>query len=62
MNEKEKLKNLIVELYTMISDGGILDTQSGSMEIVGALELSQDSVDLVKKLYERDKKEGQQSN
>ena len=57
MNEKEKLKNLIVELYTMISDGGIV----GGL-IVGALGLSQDSVDLVKKLYERDKKEGQVSN
>jgi len=53
MNEKEKLKNLIVELYTMFSDGSI---------VLGALGLSQDSADLVKKLYERDKKEGQQSN
>jgi len=57
MNEKEKLKNLIVELHTMISDGGIV----GGL-IVGALGLSQDSADLVKKLYERDKKEGQVSN
>ena len=54
MNEKEKLKNLIVELYTIIKDEGIAGDIS--------LGLSQDSVDLVKKLYERDKKEGQQSN
>ena len=57
MNEKEKLKNLIIELYTMISNKGIV----GGL-IVGALGLSQDSADLVKKLYERDKKEGQVSN
>ena len=57
MNEKEKLKNLIVELHTMISNKGIV----GGL-IVGALGLSQDSADLVKKLYGRYKKEGQESN
>ena len=56
MNEKEKLKNLIVELYTIIKDEGIAG------ELFVSLGLSQDSVDLVKKLYERDKKEGQVSN
>ena len=54
MNEKEKLKNLIIELYAMIKDEGIAGDIS--------LGLSHDSVDLIEKLYERDKKEGQQSN
>jgi len=42
IKQKNKQKNLIIELYTMIESGSI---------IIGALGLSQNSADYIRELY-----------